>query len=249
MSQTDKPVVIVDGSSYLFRAYHALPELTNADGQSTGAIYGVTNMVKRLMNDYKDHPILMVFDSKGKTTRHTYFPEYKANRAVMPDDLASQIPFIHKIIKHLGFPIIMEKGIEADDIIGTLAKQYANQGHEVIISTGDKDMAQLVNDKVSLVNTMTDTALDEAGVKQKFDVEPKQIIDYLALMGDKIDNIPGIPKVGPKTAAKWLNKYGTLENLCEHAEEITGKIGETFREHMDQLPLSKRLVTIDCDLD
>jgi DNA polymerase-1 len=246
---TKKPIIIVDGSSYLFRAYHAMPDLTNANGQATGAIYGVINMVKRLKKDYKDHHIIMVFDSKGKTTRHNYFPDYKANRPPMPDDLASQIPYIHKFIKNLGLPIVMDIGIEADDIIGTLAKHYANKGEHVVISTGDKDMAQLVNDKVSLVNTMTETAMDCAGVKEKFGVTPEQIIDYLALMGDKVDNIPGIPKVGPKTAAKWLNAYNTIENLCAHADEIKGKIGEALREHIDQLPLSKRLVTIDCDLD
>jgi DNA polymerase-1 len=244
-----KPIVLVDGSSYLFRAYHAMPDLTNTSGQATGAIYGVINMVKRLKRDYKDHHIIMIFDSKGKTTRHDYFPAYKANRPPMPEDLASQIPYIHKFIEHLGLPIIKQVGIEADDIIGTLAKHYAEQGEQVVISTGDKDMAQLVNDKVSLVNTMTETSMDIEGVKEKFGVRPEQIIDYLALMGDKVDNIPGIPKVGPKTAAKWLNAYGTLENLCEHADEIKGKIGETLREHIEQLPMSKRLVTIDCDLD
>jgi len=244
-----KPVVIVDGSSYLFRAYHAMPDLTNANGQATGAIYGMINMMRRLQKDYKGHHIIMVFDSKGKTTRHNYFPDYKANRPPMAEDLASQIPYIHNYIEALGMPLIKQVGIEADDIIGTLAKQFAEKGEHVIISTGDKDMAQLVNDKVSLVNTMTETDMDIEGVKEKFGVTPEQIIDYLALMGDKVDNIPGIPKVGPKTAAKWLNAYHTLEGVCEHANEIKGKIGKTLREHIDQLPMSKRLVTIDCDLD
>ena len=243
------PIIIVDGSSYLFRAYHAMPDLTNSNGQATGAIYGVINMVKRLKKDYKNHLILMVFDSKGKTTRHQYFEAYKANRPPMPEDLASQIPYIHEFIKALGLPIIKQSGIEADDIIGTLAKQFQDKGHKVIISTGDKDMAQLVNTQVTLVNTMTETTLTVEGVKEKFGVEPNQMIDYLALMGDKIDNIPGIPNVGPKTAAKWLNTYGTLDNLCQNAHEIKGKIGESFREHQDTLALSKRLVTIDCDLD
>jgi DNA polymerase-1 len=244
-----KPIIIVDGSSYLFRAYHAMPELTNASGQSTGAIYGVINMVKRLKKDYKDHLILMVFDSKGKTTRHQYFPDYKANRPPMPDDLASQIPYIHDFITQLGLPIIKQNGIEADDIIGTLAQQFSKNGEHVIISTGDKDMAQLVNDNITLVNTMTQTTLNSESVKENFGVEPNQIIDYLALMGDKIDNIPGIPNVGPKTAAKWLATYGSLENLCAHAHEITGKIGENFRQSSDTLALSKRLVTIDCNID
>jgi DNA polymerase-1 len=249
-AQSDnKPVVIVDGSSYLFRAYHALPELTNANGQSTGAIYGIVNMFKRLMADYADHNIVMVFDAKGKTTRHTYYPDYKANRPAMPEDLASQMPYIYDFIKHLGFPFIMESGIEADDIIGTLAKRYADKGQDVLISTGDKDMAQLVTDQIHLVNTMTDSYLDPAGVAEKFNVTPDKIIDYLALMGDKVDNIPGIPKCGPKTAAKWLNEYGSIENLLTHQDDIKGKIGENLREHAQQLPMSKRLATIDCDLD
>jgi DNA polymerase-1 len=244
-----KPIIIVDGSSYLFRAYHAMPDLSNASGQATGAIYGVVNMVKRLKKDYKDHLILMVFDSKGKTTRHHYFPDYKANRPPMPEDLASQIPYILAFITQLGLPIIKQDGIEADDIIGTLAKQFSKKGDDVIISTGDKDMAQLVNDHITLVNTMTQTILNSDGVKEKFGVEPNQIIDYLALMGDKVDNIPGIPNVGPKTAAKWLTTYGSLDNLCAHAHEVTGKIGENFRLHAPMLALSKRLVTIDCDMD
>jgi DNA polymerase-1 len=246
---TKKPIIIIDGSSYLFRAYHAMPDLTNASGQPTGAIYGVINMMKRLKKDYKDHLILVVFDSKGKSTRHHYFPEYKANRPAMPEDLASQIPYIHAFITQMGLPIIKQVGIEADDIIGTLAKRFSKIGEQVIISTGDKDMAQLVNEQVTLVNTMTQTVLDSQSVKEKFGVQPDQIIDYLALMGDKVDNIPGIPSVGPKTAAKWLTMYGSLANLCAHADEIPGKVGESFREHAHLLALSQRLVTIDCDLD
>lgn len=244
-----KPFVLVDGSSYLFRAYYALPPLTNSHGQPTGAIYGVLNMLKRLLKDYEPEHIAVVFDPKGKTTRHGLFPDYKANRAAMPDDLGTQIAPLHEAIKALGLPLVIQPGVEADDIIGTLAQQAVAAGMNVVISTGDKDMAQLVNGHVTLINTMTNKQYDIEGVKQKYGVAPEQIIDYLALMGDSSDNIPGIPKVGPKTALKWLDQYGTLDNIKQHAADIGGKVGENLRDNLDLLELSRQLVTIDCQIE
>ena len=242
-------LILVDGSSYLFRAYYALPALTSPDGKPTGAVYGVINMLKKLVSDYPTHNIAVVFDSKGKNFRHEIFPKYKANRAAMPEDLAVQIEPLHQIIQDLGFPLIKQKGIEADDIIGTLAKQAEAKGYNCIISTGDKDFAQLVNENITLVNTMTMQEMDIAGVEEKFGVKAEQIIDYLALVGDSVDNIPGIPKVGPKTAVKWLAQYGDIDNLVKHAEEIKGKIGENLRNNLEQLELSRELVTIKCDME
>ncbi len=245
----DKTLVLVDGSSYLFRAYHAMPELTNSKGIPTGAAYGVINMLRSLVKEYNTSHIAVVFDSKGKTTRHELYPDYKANRPEMPEDLRVQIEPLHDMIKALGLPLVIQPGIEADDLIGTLAKRGEDAGLDVIISTGDKDMAQLVTSKISLVNTMSQSSMDEAGVVAKFGVKPNQIIDYLALMGDTVDNIPGVPKVGPKTAAKWLNQYQSLDNIMQHADEFKGKVGEYLRDSLDFLPLSKQLTTIDCDLD
>lgn len=245
----DQTLVLVDGSSYLFRAYHAMPELTNSKGMPTGAAYGVINMLKSLLNDYNTSHIAVVFDSKGKTTRHTIYPDYKANRPEMPEDLRVQIEPLHRIIQALGLPLIMESGIEADDLIGSLAKRAEQQGLQVVISTGDKDMAQLVTDHVTLVNTMSQTTMDEDGVEQKFGVKPERIIDYLALIGDSVDNIPGVPKVGPKTAVKWLSQYDSLDNIMQHADEFKGKVGEYLRDSLSFLPMAKQLVTIDCDLD
>ena len=244
------PVILVDGSSYLYRAFHVpnLQNLSTSTGQPTGAIYGVVNMLKRLLNDEHPSHIAVVFDAKGKTVRHEIYEEYKANRPPMPEELQAQIDPLHEIICALGLPLIIEPDVEADDVIGTLALQAANQGHKVLVSTGDKDMAQLVNDKITLVNTMTNTSMDEAGVVEKFGVAPNQIIDYLALMGDKSDNIPGVPSVGPKTAAKWLNEYQTLKVLIENADAIKGKVGEKLRDHLEQLPLARELTTIRCDL-
>ncbi len=244
----DKTIILVDGSSYLFRAYYALPALTSPDGKPTGAIYGVVNMLKKLVSDYPKHQIAVVFDSKGKNFRHEIYPQYKANRAAMPNDLSVQIEPLHAIIKDLGFPLIKQQGIEADDIIGTLAKQAEALGYKCIISTGDKDFAQLVNENITLVNTMTMQATDAAGVQEKFGVAVEQIVDYLALVGDAVDNIPGIPKVGPKTAVKWLQQYGDIENLVQNADAITGKIGENLRNNLAQLQLSRELVTIKCDM-
>ncbi len=248
MSQEKPPVILVDASSYLFRAYHAMPPLTNSKGNPTGAIYGVINMMKKLITQYQPDYVAMIFDPKGKTFRNDLYDQYKANRPAMPDDLREQIAPLHELIKAMGVPLVIEPNVEADDVIGTLSKIAAMEGHQVLISTGDKDMAQLVNPSVKLINTMNDTILDEDGVMEKFQVRPDQIIDYLALMGDKVDNIPGVPSVGPKTAAKWLATYETLENLSENAGDIGGKVGEKLRDHLDQLPLSKILTEIKCDV-
>ncbi|MGD8908389.1 MAG: DNA polymerase I [Chromatiales bacterium] len=242
------PFILVDGSSYLFRAYHALPELTNSKGEPTHAILGVVNMLRRLLSDYRPEQIAVVFDAPGGSFRNQLYADYKANRPPMPEDLRVQIEPLHDIIRALGLPLVMVEGVEADDVIGTLARQAVEQGLETLISTGDKDMAQLVNDQVSLVNTMSETFTDSKGVEEKFGVKPEQIIDYLALVGDSVDNIPGVPKCGPKTAAKWLQAYGDLDNLMAHADEIKGKIGENLRQSLEFLPLSRQLATIKLDV-
>ena len=243
-------LVLVDGSSYLYRAFHALPPLTTSTGQPVGAIRGVISMLNKLADSTGAERMVVVFDASGKTFRDDLYAEYKANREKMPDELREQVQPLHAIIKALGFPLLAVPGVEADDVIGTLAKQAEASGESVLISTGDKDLAQLVTDKVTLVNTMSDTTLTPAGVEEKFGVPPERIIDFLALTGDSVDNVPGIPKCGPKTAAKWLNAYRTLDGVIASANDIGGKIGETFREHMGVLPLSKALVTIktDCEL-
>ena len=245
----ENPLILIDGSSYLFRAYHALPPLTTTRGQATGAIKGVINMVRSLIKEYPDSPIAVVFDAKGKTFRSDIYKEYKAHRPPMPDDLRSQIEPIHEIIKAMGLPLIVEPGVEADDVIGTLARQATALKRDTLISTGDKDLAQLVNEHITLLNTMTKEVLDIEGVKAKFGLAPEQIIDYLGLMGDKSDNIPGVPGVGPKTAVKWLEEYGTAQALIEHADEIKGKAGENLRAHIDQLRLSCELATIKLDVE
>ena len=242
------PVVLVDGSSYLFRAFHALPSLTTSSGQPTGAIKGVISMIRRLQQDYPNAPIIVVFDAKGKNFRHDLYPEYKANRPPMPEELAPQIAPIHQIIRAMGLPLLIEENVEADDVIGTLAHEATHKGIDVVISTGDKDMAQLVSPHVTLINTMTETRMDREGVIGKFGVAPEQIVDYLALMGDKVDNIPGVEKCGPKTAAKWLQQYDNLDQLMAHADEIGGKIGENLRSALDRLPLSRQLATIRTDM-
>ncbi|MET0050014.1 MAG: DNA polymerase I [Candidatus Thiodiazotropha sp.] len=247
---SDKPpFILVDGSSYLFRAYHALPDLSNSQGEPTGAIVGVINMLRRLMQDYQPTHMAVVFDAPGGSFRNELYPEYKANRPPMPEDLRSQIEPLHEIIRAMGLPLVMVPGVEADDVIGTLAVQAADQQLQTVISTGDKDMAQLVNPSITLVNTMSETRMDEQGVMEKFAVRPDQIIDFLALVGDSSDNIPGVPKCGPKTAAKWLDAYDTLDNLIAHADEIGGKIGESLRASLDQLPLSRQLATIKLDVE
>jgi DNA polymerase I len=246
---TTQPFILVDGSSYLFRAYHALPPLTNSKGEATGAIVGVLNMLKRLLDEYRPEYVAVVFDAPGGSFRNKLYSEYKANRAKMPDDLREQIQPLHQIIQAMGLPLIIEKGVEADDVIGTLAKQATEQGLNTLISTGDKDMAQLVNEQVTLINTMSDKITDRSGVVEKFGVTPEQIIDYLALVGDTSDNIPGVPKCGPKTAAKWLGEYADLDNLMAHADEIKGKVGEYLRESLEQLPLARELTTIKLDVE
>ncbi|HAU1152996.1 TPA: DNA polymerase I [Legionella pneumophila] len=243
------PLILIDGSSYFFRAFHALPPLTNSKGQPTGAIYGVANMIKKIIKDYQPEEIAVVFDAKGKTFRDEWYPEYKAHRPPMPQELSSQFQPLIQLLQAMGLPLLIIDGVEADDVIGTLAKQATEQGIPVVISTGDKDMAQLVNEHVSLINTMSNYSMDIDGVKEKFGVAPEQIIDYLTLIGDTVDNIPGVEKCGPKTAVKWLTEYQTLDNLIAHANEIGGKIGEYLRASIPHLPLSKKLVTIKTDLD
>ena len=244
-----KPFILVDGSSYLFRAYHAMPKLSNSQGEQTGAIYGVINMIRRLLKDYDPEHIAVVFDAKGKTFREDLYAEYKANRPPMPEELAEQIEPIHQIIQAMGLPLLCVTGVEADDVIGTLAREAESKGIETIISTGDKDMAQLVDEHVTLVNTMSDSVSDIQGVKDKFGITPEQIIDYLALIGDTVDNVPGVPKVGPKTAVKWLQQYGSLDDIMAKADEFKGKVGEYLRDSLEQLPLSRELVTIKCDVE
>jgi DNA polymerase-1 len=246
---TSKRLILVDGSSFLFRAYHALPPLTSPQGLATNAVYGVSNMLRKLLNDYPEDHFAVVFDAPGSTFRHELYEQYKAHRPPMPDDLRCQIEPLHRLVRAMGLPLIIEAGIEADDVMGCLAKMAEQLGFDVIISTGDKDMAQLVNEHIMLENTMNNVRMDVQGVIDKFGVRPDQIIDYLALIGDAVDNIPGVPKVGPKTAAKWLEQYGTLDNLVANAEKITGKIGENLRASLDQLPLSKQLATIKCEVE
>ncbi|WP_301100763.1 DNA polymerase I [Propionivibrio sp.] len=245
-------LLLVDGSSYLYRAFHAMPDLRNTLGEPTGAIYGVLNMLRRLDSDHKAHNVVFkacVFDAKGKTFRDDWYADYKANRPSMPDDLVRQIEPIHAGVAAYGWPILMVDGVEADDVIGTLARQAAAQDIKVLISTGDKDLAQLVNPHITLVNTMSNEMLDEAGVLAKFGVPPQRIVDYLTLVGDAVDNVPGVDKVGPKTAVKWLAQYGSLDGVMAAATDIGGVVGENLRRTLDFLPLGRRLVTVRCDLE
>lgn len=243
-----KTLVLVDGSSYLYRAFFALPPLTNPQGEPTGAMYGVLNMLKKLIQDYQPDYIGVVFDPKGPTTRHTLSPAYKAHRPAMPDDLSAQVTPLFQMIQAMGLPLIQVDGVEADDVIGTLAKQGEKHGLKVVISTGDKDLAQLVNEHITLINTMNNVVLDREGVIQKFGVPPERIVDYLALVGDTSDNIAGVPGCGPKTAVKWLNQYGSLAEIIAKADTVTGKVGENLRAAIPQLPLTEQLVTIDCEI-
>ena len=243
-------LLLVDGSSYLYRAFHALPDLRNHANAPTGAIKGVLAMLRRLVNDYPGaDKRAVVFDAKGKTFRDDWYPEYKAHRPPMPDDLVAQIEPLHTAIRALGWPLLCIEGVEADDVIGTLAAQATARGEDCVISTGDKDLAQLVNQHVTLVNTMSEETLDPAGVAAKFGVPPERIVDYLALVGDAVDGVPGVAKVGPKTAVKWLSQYGSLDEIVNHAHEIGGVVGENLRAHLDFLPLGKKLVTVACDLE
>ena len=248
---SDRPVLyLVDGSSYLYRAFHALPNLSNSHGEPTGALLGVANMLRRLLNEDNPEHVAFVLDARGPTFRHELYADYKANRPPMPAELAGQVEAIQEFVRLLGLPLIQVEGVEADDVIGTLSRQAEEQGMDCVISTGDKDLAQLVSDRTTLVNTMNDTRLDRAGVKKKFGIAPEQFVDYLALTGDKSDNIPGVDKCGPKTAVKWLEQYESLDELLAHADEVGGKIGENLRSAATStLPLSRQLVTIRRDLD
>lgn len=244
-------LILIDGSSYLYRAFYVpqLKRMQTNSGQPTGAVFGVINMIKSLISDYPEANIVAIFDAKGKNFRHELFTDYKANRPSMPDELRSQVEYVHRAVKALGLPLVAMPGVEADDVIGAYAKLASEVGQTVLVASGDKDLAQIVNDKVNLIDTMKKVILDEAGVLEKFGVRPDQIIDYLALMGDTSDNIPGVPKVGPKTAVKWIAEYGSLDGVVENADKIGGKVGENLREFLPRLPLSKDLVTIRCELD
>jgi DNA polymerase-1 len=246
---SENTMVLIDGSYYLFRAYHAIKNLTNAEGEPTNAIYGVINMMQKHLTEGGPDYFAIIFDAQGKTFRNDLYANYKANRPPMPDDLICQIKPLHDLIRAMGVPLLMVDGVEADDVIATLSRQAADKGIKTIVSTGDKDLAQMVNDRIHLINTMSDVYLDPAGVEKKFGVRPEQIIDYLSLMGDTADNVPGVPKVGPKTAVKWLSQYGSLDEVIAHAEEIKGKVGENLREFIPQLPLSRELVTLKYDVD
>jgi len=244
-------LILVDGSSYLYRAFYVpqLKRMQTNSGQPTGAVFGVVNMVKSLMTDYPESNVVVIFDAKGKNFRHELFDDYKANRPSMPDELRSQVEYVHKAVKALGLPLIAMPGVEADDVIGAYAKQASQADQSVLVATGDKDLAQIVNANVNLIDTMKKVIMDEQGVIEKFGVRADQIIDYLALVGDTSDNIPGVPKCGPKTAVKWLLEYESLEGVVANADKIGGKVGENLREFLPKLPLSKDLVTIRCDLE
>ena len=248
-----KTLVLVDGSSYLYRAFHAMPDLRNAAGEPTGAIYGVLNMLRRLIADFKakdvDLRCACIFDAKGKTFRDDWYPEYKANRPPMPDELAQQIGPLHDCIRAMGWPLISIEGVEADDVIGTLARRAEADGMECVVSTGDKDLAQLVTRHVTLINTMTNERLDVEGVIAKFGVPPERIVDYFSFVGDSVDNVPGVHKAGPKTAVKWLKQYGTLDNVVAHSSEIGGVVGENLRKSLEWLPQARRLLTVKCDVE
>ena len=244
----DRKLILVDGSGYLYRAFHALPPLTNSHGEPTGAVLGVLNMINKMIKDETPDRVAVVFDAPGRTFRDDLFDQYKAHRAPMPDDLRSQVQPLYDTVEAMGLPLLRVTGVEADDVIGTLARQGAAAGYKVLISTGDKDMAQLVGPNIELINTMSNSRLNRESVKAKFDVFPEQIVDYLALVGDSSDNIPGVTSVGPKTAAKWLNQYQTLDGLIAHAAEIGGKVGENLRNELSVLELSRKLATIDSSL-
>ena len=241
-------LLLVDGSSYLYRAFHALPDLRSPEGLPTGALYGVINMLKKLRKDFPSAYAACVFDAKGKTFRDDWYPQYKANRPSMPDDLVGQIAPLHAAVRALGWPLLMVDGVEADDVIGTLTRQAEAAGMQAVVSTGDKDLAQLVTSRVRLINTMTNELLDEAGVLGKFGVPPSRIVDYLTLVGDAVDNVPGVPKCGPKTAVKWLAEFGDLDALMARAGEVKGAVGENLRNALDWLPMGRKLITVKCDV-
>ena len=244
----NKPLILVDGSSYLYRAFHAMPQFTNSRGEPTGAAYGIVNMLRKLLAEYDPAHIAVVFDAKGETFRDAIYADYKANRPPMPEELSAQIEPIHAIVRATGLPLLMIEGVEADDVIATLAVRAAKDGMDTLICTGDKDMAQVVDDRINLIDTMSDTYYDRQAVVEKFGVPPERINDYLALIGDTVDNIPGVPKVGPKTAAKWLQQYDSLDEIIVHADEIGGKVGENLRASLKQLSLARELTTIKRDV-
>ncbi len=248
MAHDRKRLVLVDGSSFLYRAFHALPPLSNSRGEATGAIYGVANMLRKLLDTYDTPWFAVVFDAPGKTFRNDLYREYKSHRPPMPGELKAQLAPLKELIEAMGIPVIVEEGVEADDVIATLARRAAAEGFDVVVATSDKDLAQLVDDHIILDNTMSDTRLDVAGVEAKFGVGPERIVDFLALVGDSSDNVPGIPGVGPKTAAKWLKKYGSLDEIIAHADEIKGKAGENLRAHLERLRLARRLVQVHDDV-
>src|SRR5690625_5034068 len=245
-----KTLLLVDGSSYLYRAYYAMPNLRNAKGEPTSALYGVISMLRRLQQDYKADYAACIFDAKGKTFRDELYPDYKGDRPAMPDDLAAQIEPINRAVAAMGWPVICVPGVEADDIIGTLARQATQDGIFTLVSTGDKDLAQIVNEHVELINTMSNERQDIDGVIERFGVRPDQIIDFLMLTGDTSDNIPGVPKVGPKTAARWLNQYDTLDEILANIDKIKGVAGQNLRDTQAIFPMTRQLVTIrtDCDV-
>src|SRR5512137_2076285 len=240
-------LVLVDGSSYLYRAFHALPDLRTSGGEPTGALRGVLSMLRRIAEDSRPDYFAVVFDAPGPTFRNEWYPDYKAHRPPMPDDLVAQIEPLHQLVRAHGWPLLMIEGVEADDVIGTLATQAAAQGIDCVVSTSDKDLAQLVRPGITLVNTMSNETLDAAGVVAKFGVRPDQVLDLLTLTGDAVDNVPGVPKVGPKTAAKWLAQYDSLDAIVAHASEIGGVVGENLRAALDWLPMGRRLLTVKTD--
>ena len=248
-TKSNKPVILVDGSSFLYRAFHAMPNLMNSKRQPTGAVYGIVNMLKNLLKEHEPESMAVIFDAPGKTFRDDLYKDYKANRSAMPDDLRTQIQWVNEIVVALGLPLLTIKGVEADDVIGTLAEQAKSKNTSVLICSGDKDLSQLVTENVLVSDTMKGVTYDIEGVKEKMGVYPHQVIDYLALIGDTSDNIPGVPKVGPKTASKWLEQYETLDKLLEHAEDIKGKVGENLRDSLELLPLSRSLTTIKTDVE
>ena len=249
MNDTKKRLLLVDASSYLYRAFHALPEFRSPAGEPTGAILGVINMLRKLKQDFPSDYIAAVFDPKGKTFRDDIYPQYKATRQAMPEPLAAQIEPLLETVRALGWPVVVVDGVEADDVIGTLVRLAEKRGWDSVISTGDKDLTQLVSERVLWVNTMSNEKLSPQGVKEKFGVPPERIIDYLALMGDAVDNVPGVEKVGPKTAAKMIEQYGSLEGVIEHAGEVKGVVGDNLRKVLDWLPTGRRLLTVKTDVE
>lgn len=245
-----KTLLLIDGSSYLYRAFHAMPDLRSPNGEPTGALYGIVNMLHRMRKEVKAEYSACVFDARGKTFRSEWYPEYKAQRLPMPECLVRQIEPIHDMVRALGWPLLIIEGIEADDVIGTLAHEAQLCNMRVIVSTGDKDLAQLVTNHITLVNTMTNEVFNREGVLAKFGVLPERIVDYLSLVGDSIDNVPGVEKCGPKTAVKWLTQYGTLDEIIAHADDIQGTVGNNLRRALDFLPIAKKLLTVQtsCDL-